>query len=58
MREQLANFFRYAVLALIWVVLLWLGFFSVKYQHSAITGLYIFVAASAVVVLAERVWNQ
>ena len=41
-----------------WVFLLWLGFFSLKYHHSAITGLYIFVAASAVVVLVERVWNQ
>jgi len=38
--------------------LLWLGSFSLKYHHSAITGLYIFVAASAVVVLVERVWNQ
>jgi hypothetical protein len=36
----------------------WLGFFSLKYHHSAITGLDIFVAASAVVVFAEQVWNQ
>jgi hypothetical protein len=42
----------------IWFCLLWLGFFSIQHQHSVITGLYIFIAASAVVILVERVWNQ
>jgi hypothetical protein len=55
---ELAKFSRWAVLAAIWLFLLWLGFFSVKYHHSAIAGLYIFVAASAVLIFIEQVWNQ
>jgi len=56
MKEQLARFSRYAVLGVPWVFLLWLGFFSLKYHHSAINGIYIFVAASAVVVFAGQIW--
>ena len=55
---NLAKFSRWAVLVAIWLFLLWLGFFSVKYHHSAIAGLYIFVAASAVLIFIEQVWNQ
>ena len=56
--SELAKFSRWAVLAAIWLSLLWLGFLSIQYHHSAITGLYVLIAASAVVIFIEQVWNQ